>query len=223
MKKFEIEREILEKSKEILKKIYGKFEVDYQQKDSPDAAILIKSKENIDLKIGIEITCIDNGNDLRYQNDEKFSSNYTSKINTKEPTLIKKQSITIDENYICKGALKKKEKYQKYKHSGNFKEIIIIIYSEFLTYENISQYHYTVKQAKHILHREKFPFDKVIFTNKENGKSELIYDKKEPTPRNPKITEHDIKKKIVSRTFIPVGEVVNLKDILKDNPIFKKK
>ncbi|MBO6579141.1 MAG: hypothetical protein JJ871_17630 [Thalassospira sp.] len=223
MNNFEQEREILKQSTEILENLYGRFEVDDRQEDSPDAAILVKTDGGFDSKIGIEITCIDKPKDLRYQNDNKFARSTLCKLDAKKAHLVKKQGIELDKNYLYDGAVRKLKKYNSYKNSNKFSEIILIIFSDIMSFEEFNSEHYALQWARYRFHSENFPYDKVILTNKDTGKSELVYNIKDDTPPKPEIDSKETNNKIITSMHLPIGETHNVRNLAKKKPILPKK
>ena len=156
MNKFEKEREILKLAKPLLLELYGEFEVDPNQNDRPDAAVILKPDAHDDkklqesTKIGIEITAIDKPDDLQYLNDEKFTRDEKNEqINriiesgqmSNQPD--KKASISFKNTYIYEGVLKKLEKYSCYVEIDSYKELIILVFSEFFSFndQDFNKYH----------------------------------------------------------------------------------
>ncbi len=118
MDKVTEERNILELAKPILGKIYGNFQVDEEQIDRPDAAIILGDTKD---RVGIEITSVDGKDIQQYFNDEKFGKDVelklindlvSSGIYSDRP--LKKYSIPFPNSYIADGVLKKIDKHSEY-------------------------------------------------------------------------------------------------------------
>ncbi|TMP88503.1 hypothetical protein CWC05_03480 [Pseudoalteromonas ruthenica] len=217
------ERNILELAKPILGEIYGNFQVVPEQTDRPDAAII---SDTIEGRIGIEITSVDGTDVQQYFNDEKFGRDIESKLiddvissgkHSDRPT--KKLSIPFPKSYIADGVLKKIDKHSEYFASGEYEEIILISFSEYLEIRGRHFESYHKPWTWHLLKEKSFPFSKVIFVCKNNGDSSLVYDKNAPAPEPP---ECDPDKELgITRTIgpiIPPGKMVNLYKIISDEP-----
>lgn len=128
----EIELLIFDKAKPALQVEYGNFEVDQTQTDRPDFAIILENGD----RIGIEVTCYDNQNDLNYENfvpkDNSFDKDierindpdYSGKVN-----LLKSHDVFFKPLEIADRLVKNKgDKYKDYISLG-FKEVILLAYS----------------------------------------------------------------------------------------------
>lgn len=236
MNKFEKERELLKVAKPLLLELYGEFEVDPNQGDRPDAAIILKPDAHDDkktqesIKIGIEITSIDNSDDLQYLNDEKFTR---AKKNEQINRIIegreiknqpdKKVSILFKNTYIYDGVLKKIGKYLHYAESDNYKEIIVLVFSEFFTFNDQDFNNYHISWTNYFLSEIAFPFDKVIFVCEKTEKSILVYTKNTPRRERPMENE-DMESGITVATgpIIQFGKAFNINDLFEQEPLFKK-
>lgn len=221
MEKVEFEREILESSQPLLKKIYGNFSIDKEQIDCPDASIILEKNK---AKIGIEITCIDNEDVLKYFNDERISS----KILNEQLSNIdgnyeycenpmKKLSIPYPHTYIYDGVIKKEEKFTNYQKSDNYEEIIILAFTNYLKLKNVKSINYFTKWTQYLLSKEHFSFNKVIFLCNETKKSFIVYDKNLGIPKRTPVINHKIELGITMArsSAIPVNKTVSIKNLLK--------
>jgi len=227
--KVERERNILRKALPLLRKLYGDFEIDECQKDRPDAAIILGNKSK-PKKIGIEITSVDKQADLQYFNDEKMVQELTiNQINNLElgrsydnkPK--KKASIEFSNSYIYEGVIKKKDKYIDYIQSANYKEIILLAFSDYLSLKDEDLKDYQKKWTNFLLSKDNYPFDKVIFVCIETEQSILLYNKKVPFNKEP-ARRLSIERGItVMRTSVlPFGETVNLFEMFEQEPSAQK-
>lgn len=235
MNKVDNERNILKVALPLLKKLYGDFDEDQNQLDKPDAAIILKQKNNdTNLKpaicIGIEITSIDKQGDQQYLNDEKFTKSATLEqikqflsngTHSNQP--LKKISIAFDERYIFDGVIKKQEKYTTYISDEKYSEIIVLAFSSHMSIasEDFADYHSI--WTNYLLSEQRFPFDKVIFACKMTNSAVLIYDKNHPNlnkPQQNQTKEQGIT--TIKTSFIPMGREVNMNDWFENDPIVKK-
>lgn len=224
MDKLNKERNILSLAEPILERIYGKFTVDEKQFDSPDAAII--TDKGILKKIGIEITSVDKQDAQQYLNDERIAREVKSKQiksllsdgeYSNQPT--KKLEIHFPYNYIYDGVIKKSNKYDKYVNSGDYHEIIIIAFSEYLTTDLIHFEDYYIPHTDYLLSKKSFPFSKVIFVSIRNRKSVLIYDRDNPCETAQEIDENkELSITTIAGPTLPVGESVNINSIFEQEP-----
>ncbi len=229
MRKVELEEnEILESSLLLLKEIYGNFSIDKEQIDRPDKAIIL---EKNNAKIGIEITCIDNKDVLKYFNDEKI----TNKILNEQLSNIdgsyeycenpvKKLSIPYPHTYIYDGVIKKEEKFSDYQKSDNYEEIIILAFTNYLKLENVKGIDYFTEWTQYLLSKEHFLFNKVILLCNETKKSFIVYDKDLGIPKSPPIINYKIESGITMArsSLIPVNKTVSIKNLFKKSPLVPK-
>lgn len=228
MNKRNKEQYILKLAIPLLKHIYGEFDVDIEQLDSPDAAIILKQPTK--QKIGIEITSIDKEDVKQYFNDKKITKeveqeqlrDIANKEYSKNPT--RKSSISFPKEYIYDGVIKKTEKYINYTNSDNYDEIIILIFSSYLklNYENFEDYHKPWTQF--LLAESKFPFDKVIFVCSETKNNDIVYNKDLPKIDKPNICpskELGITK--ISSSILPFSQIINLNEFFNNEPSVAKK
>lgn len=98
------ERQVLNLALPLIREIYGEFDTDNDQVDSPDAAIVLNANSKI---IGIEITSVDLPEVKAYFNDKKFGAPLRQKqleslikddSFTTQP--MKKMSFKLEHNYI---------------------------------------------------------------------------------------------------------------------------
>lgn len=224
MDKVSDERNILELAKPILGEIYGNFQVDAEQIDRPDAAIILGTTKG---RIGIEITSVDGKDVQQYFNDEKFGKDIELNLindlvssGKYSDRPLKKYSIPFPSSYIADGVLKKIDKHSEYFVSGEYEEVILISFSEYLEIrsEHFESYH--KPWTWHLLKEKSFPFSKVIFVCKNNGEAALVYDKSVPAPEPP---ERDTDKELgitsTSGPILPIGKTVNIYEILDNEPL----
>ncbi|BAK71805.1 hypothetical protein [Aliarcobacter butzleri] len=227
MNKFEQERKILELAKPLLKEIYGEFNLNDKQIDCPDASIILQKMSH---EIGIEITSIDREDIKQYFNDKKNSKEVEIKqleelnnnVYSKNP--IKKLSIPFTHKYIYDGVIKKEKKYIEYYNSNNYKEIIILIYSTYLTLNYKFFEDYIKPWTQYLLNKESFPFDKVIFVCESTEKNIIVYKKNQPSIQPPSINHNkELGITAISGPILPVGETINLNKIFRNPPLVPKK
>lgn len=219
MDKVDFERSILEMATPLLLEIYGEFRVDLEQKDRPDAAIILSDPANTSgshakpRKVGIEITSVDKQADQQYLNDEKYGQEIVGKEvesvlqgGTPSENPIKRIEIPIKENYIYDGISKKAEKYQSYAETENYDEIILLCYSDIIW----PDHRFYKGGLKHwtdfTLSRESYPFDRVIFVSTIGPGLSQIYSKRNPRierPRKYKYSEGSIT--AIQPGIIPLG------------------
>ena len=237
MNNFNEERSVLELAKPLLKEIYGDFEVDPDQWDRPDAAIILRgSDDNLQgatrRKIGIEITTVDKHENMQYLNDEKFQKNLLisqvkslmeGKAADKRPN--KKISINFPNSYISDGAAKKTTKYQEYNSTGNFDELIVLVFSNYFDLNNFNLRKYHAVWCSHHLSVAGFPFDKVIFVSTSSaGEAIVVYDKRKPNFNIPKQDKgKEVGKEIMRTPILKIGEKYNLNNLFSQNPVLKPK
>ncbi|MDX7889752.1 hypothetical protein SJU70_00520 [Aeromonas caviae] len=227
MDKLELENTIFEIAFERLKKIYGPFEKVVEQKDRPDAAIKLVNTH----VIGIEITSTDRKKDKQYFNDVKHSRNISNKqiddyinegIVHEEP--LKLASIPFPHDYIFNGIKSKADKFADYNVNGTYKEVILLVTSEFLTPKYEYFHDYLIPWTKYLLSSIDYPFRKVIFVSSEGPECIVIYDSKKKTKYKPNIDEgKEVGVTSLQSSFIPIGKGINIKNIFNQEPIIKRK
>ncbi|WP_336285491.1 hypothetical protein [Citrobacter arsenatis] len=231
MEKLELEDRVYQAAKQYLQEIYGNFERIDEQKDKPDAAIrLVQKVDGVDVTIGIEITSVDKQGDLQYFNDEKFGREITQKqieecIDGRVPSHpMKKSSISMDKDYLYSAIDKKRDRYNSYNESGDFNELIILVFSDFIGCDARYFNDYHVPWTDYLLSQSKFPFDKVIFVDRSQDKCVLIFDKKKPAEHSPQVDpDKELGFTHVQSGFIPFNTTINLKDMFKKEPLVSKK
>lgn len=178
--KIEFERYLLNIAVPVLKEIYGDFKIDESQKDKPDAAIILKNNK----RVGIEIVTAETKDVKKRLNGIKSAKKLAEKKYFEEGhdfVPINNVYVNHDEEYISTAAEKKIGKYQSYKATNRFDEIILIVASNFLNtrYEDFKKCHIPITQSK--LYEAKFPYDKLIYVYFQNDpkfdEAILIYDK----------------------------------------------
>jgi len=225
MDKFTKERKILNLAEPILKEIYNEFSIIENQTDNPDAAIKLPNKDII----GIEITSVDPQKVQAYFKDTKFEKD----IEKEELGLVlkgkhsnkprKKLSIPITNSYIFDGIKPKQKKYSQYMESGEYKDIILISFGDYLEV-NDNFLSYYKPWTWYLLNKESFPFDKVIYICKRSKKPILIFDKK-ASPQKPPKQNSDIESGItvINGPILPFGKTINLNNIYKNEPSIRPK
>ncbi|MFB2686408.1 hypothetical protein ACE02B_14495 [Shewanella mangrovisoli] len=227
MSKIEKERYILSLSTGVLEELYGKFSIDENQDDRPDAAIVLENGN----KIGIEITTVDNFETLQYFNDKYAEYPHIEKqLNdlsengsySRRPT--KSKSIKLENYYAFKNLMKKKSKYNEYLSSTNFDELIIVAFSSYLKPQNSHYESYHIPWTNYLLSRVKFPFDKVILVCAETKSVDLVYDKRHKKKVAPK---KDIEKERgvtrVHGPILPINKKINLNEIINNPPLVQER
>lgn len=230
--KIEKERDIFDIAIPFLKSIYSNVVIDEKQVDKPDAAFftseIAKIESDSKRRVGVEITCVDNQNDLMYENATKVLKPYEEKqINeiltngaiSNNPN--KKRRIFYGIYYIYEGSKSKAELFDSY-IEGGFDEIILLTYSNFLNVDTVD-FNYLSSWSDFLFSKENFPFSKVIFSCIKTGKTFLIYDKKNPTHTKPSRNIRKEKTKCyTSGPYIPVNQTVSMGQIVKNSPLVKK-
>jgi len=232
MDNIDLERSILDIARPSLKKIYGIFEDDLSQTDRPDAAILLDKKNGAgkNIRIGIEITTVDKSKDLQYFNDEKHGKElvYEDLLNCIEANVpsvrpTKKSDINIEKDYIFEGAKKKSARYKEYEKEGDFEEIVLLCFSDYIDLEHPEVNPGLLLWTDYLLSSESFPFERVVFVSTFNRASVMIYNKSKPLTKRP--DENLFCPYTITRSiggFIPVGEH-NISGILNADPLVSPK
>ncbi|MDU9042589.1 hypothetical protein NHG97_28265 [Pseudomonas corrugata] len=175
--KEEFENRIFELAAPLLEKLYNSYTKIPDQKDSPDAAILLsKPPKRFGIKdsvrIGIEITSVDPHWYLAYANDKKYGAELVSEQNSRtfeqgivddNPT--KKVDVPIPQSYIFDGVIGKAKKYESYRSQSKFDEIILICFSDVIWVRNEIFKYGLSAWSGYLLSQANFPFDKVIFVS----------------------------------------------------------
>ncbi|TOP30673.1 hypothetical protein [Vibrio parahaemolyticus] len=227
MSKIEKERAILSASAGLLEKLYGKFSIDENQVDRPDAAIILKNGN----KIGIEITTVDKPETLQYFNDKYAEKPHIDKQlsdllenGSYSQRPIKSKSIMLENHYALANLRKKESKYREYLSSGNYEELIIVAFSSYMKPQNPYYKSYHIPWTNHLLSKVKFPFDKVILVCAETKSADLVYDKKHKKKIAPK---KDTNKELgVTNThgpILPFGKSVNINEIMDNPPLVQQR
>lgn len=212
--KLKYEREVGLRAESLLKKLYGNFIWDEEQKDSPDRAIILTSPpkrfgqpKGRPIRIGVEITDVDPKEFRSYFGDTKFRKQFVEKrddetlcTGTHPDSMNKRMKIPIPDTYIYNGAKAKAKSYAKYVESGDFDEIILLCTSHVLREYDSFLAHGLIQWTNYHLSAESFPFDKVLFLPHESFSAIQLYTKahklnKIPKPYdfiNPSITPLDI-------------------------------
>jgi hypothetical protein len=227
--KIDREREIFQLSFSVLEELYGNFDIDNEQIDNPDAAIVLSDGSK---RVGIEITSVDSQKVQAYFNDEKIARPIIQQqleslekggSYTTQP--LKKMSIPFIKEYIFKGVFKKESNYKRYMRNGNYHEMVIVAFSSYLQIN--SQHHfddYHKQWTNYLLSKCSFPFNKVIFVCVKTRKATLVYDREKPLIHAPK---EDRKKELgISNSqgsLVPFGVTFNYNDMFDKEEIIKPK
>lgn len=200
--KEELENRIFELAAPLLTKLYNTYAKIPEQKDSPDAAVMLLDpprrfgKKGEPVKIGIEVTSVDPYSYLAYANDKKFGAALVSEqiVRTFEEGLVsdrptKKIDVSIPRDFIFKGVIGKAAKYEQYKPRSKFDEVILLCFSDVLGARNELFKDGLSTWTNYLLSQANFPFERVIFVSPRDHcpTPVQIYDKKmkkakPPTP-----------------------------------------
>lgn len=237
MTTFDVERTVLELAKPLLQEIYGDFEVDQEQRDKPDAAIILRSSGNNcpatkTKKIGIEITTVDKPQDMQYLNDEKFSQNLVVEQlqvlaaggeAANRPN--KKLSIEFPNTYISSGVTKKASKHQAYSATGQFNELIVLAFSSQFDLNDADLREYHAAWCSYHLSCSSFPFDRVIFVSTcKAGDAVVVYDKEKPRTHAPERDEDkETRIEILKSPILKPSITYNLKNLFDQDPALRPK
>lgn len=223
--KTDLENTIFLGAFKFIESLYGSFTRIDDQIDRPDAAITLnKSKDNI----GIEITTVDKQEDLAYFNDVKSEAKYinesiencTNKVVPTNP--IKKKSMPRKNDFLIEGIEAKRGKYSSYLSSGKFNEIILLVFSDYITKYDQFFLDYHVPWTNYLLSKENYPFSKVIFFCRDSQECVLLYDKHNKLLIKPKRKDtKELGYTPIRSGFIPVGVEVNLLDIARNDALVK--
>lgn len=191
--KRETELTVLNAAKELLGKIYGKFDVDESQKDRPDAAIEVTNPVKVkhgraSFNVGIEITTVDPLDYLAYFNDTKHGSSLVAeKINKAIESgenidqSVKYKPTSIPDNYISSRLIDNKlSKYAEYMGEGKYREIALLCFSELVNIESDIFCKGLKQWTDYNLSSTEFPYDVVVFVDLQSHRAERIYEKKKP-------------------------------------------
>lgn len=235
MTKRELEEHILKLAEPLLYELYGQFSVDPTHTDRPDVAITVDKPHNRfgrdvgAFKVGVEVTTVDKAQDLAYLKDKKYGRDeiiaqtrnaLENGIDSNKPT--KKAEIRIDESYVYDGAIKKKDKYCEYMNAGDYREIVLLCFSDVLATNTIFFREHLRDHTNHLLSKAQFPFDAVLFVSLRGGDPVRIYNKKEPrlTPPNSLPYQHqEYTETIIHGPTMRVGQTYNLDDIFSNSPL----
>lgn len=191
MGKRDLEEYVLGLAKPLLLSLYGDYEIDFTQVDRPDAAISVSrphkrfGRDRNPIKVGVEITTVDSKGALAYLNDEKFGCDLVSAqidnslsygVDSDRPT--KKIGVKVGESYIYDGAKSKANKYSDYASAGNFGEVILLCFSEFVCVDSTLFKEKLSRWTNFHMSVNRFPFDKVLFVSLGSRKAVKVYDKR---------------------------------------------
>lgn len=233
MNKLSKERAILELSKSLLVELYGSFKVDDEQLDSPDAAIFLDSSND---KIGIEITSVDSQKAQQYFGDEKISKDVVQKQleklilnNEYDSKATKKMTVSIEPKGMAEQILKKAKKYDSYKSNDDYKELIILAFSEYIEVEK-DYFNLDMKpKVSNLLIENSFQFDKVIFVSLRDRKAKLLFDKKKSVLNLPiENKDQELCVTVAKSSILPFGQAASVKGLFDESdpiikPNFRKK
>lgn len=234
-KKTASEEIVFEIAKPLLKTLYGVFNVDKNQVDKPDAAIDVikpnKKHGRLNLKrpfkVGIEITTVDPRTFLRYNNErerdqDKVEDEIFKSIETGKDigSSIRYYKVPIPADYISSAIEGKSKKHVSYTDGGNYKEMILICFSELVRVKDRFFEDGLKKWTAYNLSNANFPFDVVIFVDVRDGVAVRIYEKKKqifttPAPYN--YIDASVEK---SESFILEG---NCAEYMNENPLIAPK
>jgi hypothetical protein len=167
----------LEAAHQTLEKIFGHYMLDDEVWDSPDAALITDAGK----KIGIEITCMDSKNYLKYSNTELSKLNRNSK--PQENSYLKGETKTVRIELFPhltaqNLALKKNPKFEKYKNSSHqFDEVILLLHTQLSSITDASSFpieHYLFS-IEAGLRANNLKFDRVILVGLRNLFSREIF------------------------------------------------
>lgn len=233
----EQERYVLGLAKPLIYNLYGEFDIIEDQVDKPDAAIYVKKpkktfgRKRIPFNVGIEITTVDKENLLAYLNDKKFGrdkiiaqiTDLTERgLSAKQPN--KKITQEISPSYIYDGAIKKLHNYSDYAHSGSFREIILLCFSDVVCLRGKTSADNLSEHTNFLLSKEQFPYDKVLFVGLRDGEAVRVYDKRKPLLKAPPSFKYKEKHITISHgPILSVGKTHNLIEILQNDPLIPPK
>lgn len=235
---YDEERKILDLAKPLLKDIYGDFEIDEEQRDRPDAAIILRggdkrSSDGPAKKIGIEITTVDQPQDMQYLNDEKFAKpleisqlNALASGGESANCPNKKISIEFPSTYISDGVARKASKYQAYSSTGQFDELIVLAFSSVFDLRDTGKRAYHMECCAYHLSRIGFPYDRVIFvsTCKPGGLPVVVYEKSNQKTRAPERDEAmEAGVEIVKSPILKFGATFNINELFEKPPALSPK
>ncbi|VWD65305.1 hypothetical protein [Burkholderia contaminans] len=194
MEKITKERHLLELATPCLKRLFGEYQVDKNQRDRPDAAIVTIPTGNLNTgaRIGIEITTADPPHALEYINEKKSIYAYNAKridayMRGEElrAEVAKRATIELPKTYIPEGVKGKAEKYNTYHEEGDFDKLVLVASTELLSGESdLVRYH--TQWPNYLLSEAKYPFDYVILVIEKTKECMQIYDKQRPSTIEPK-------------------------------------
>lgn len=237
MKKRKLEEHVLSLSRPALHKLYGGYSNDNSQIDRPDAAINVKKphkifgKERKPFKVGAEITTVDPAKTLSYLYDENFGRDIINNqindlilndVDSLQPS--KKIDTKIPRTYIYDGVVKKGKKYAGYTLAGEFKETIILCFSDVIDTENEIFKKGLCEWTNYLLSKDAFPFDKVIFVGLRGGKPVCVYDKSRPAKVMPDEYQYEHSSiTSIQGPMLKFGKTYNLKAFFSQKPFISQK
>lgn len=237
MNKRELEEHVLNLAEPLLEKLYGKFSFDPTQTDRPDAAINVyKPHKRFGMKagpfrVGIEITTIDKGQDLAYLNDEKYGRDRViaqtmdvlkNGLDSVRP--IKKAEIDIPESYIYDGTISKKIKYQSYLESGNYREIILLCFSDIVATDTVLFKEHLEGSTDYLLSKAQFPFDAVVFASLRQGNPVRVYRKANPRLTPPALSNYSrVTETVVHGPTMRLGQTYDMREIMSNEPLITRR
>lgn len=237
MKKRELEERVLKLAEPLFEKLYGKFSVDQAQTDRPDAAIMVYKphkrygRKARSFRVGIEITTVDNELDLAYLNDEKYDRDkviaqtrdaLNNGLDSGKP--IKKAEIKITDSYIYDGAIRKKEKYQRYFESGTYREIVLLCFSQVVATDTVFFKKHLQGCTNHLLSKAQFPFDVVVFVSLRAGNPMRVYRRSDPLLVPPAPSSYSGRTEtVVHGPTMRVWQTYNLQEIMLNAPLIAQR
>lgn len=237
MKKRELEEHVLKLAQPLFEKLYGKFFFDPAQTDRPDAAINVYKphkrfgRKAGPFRVGIEVTTVDKGQDLAYLNDEKHGRDMVlaqvmdvleNGIDSVRP--IKKAEIDIPASYIYDGAISKKIKYQSYLESDNYREIILLCFSDVVATDTALFKEHLEGSTDYLLSKAQFPFDVVVFASLWQGNPVRVYRKSNPRLTPPAPSNHSgVTETVVHGPTMRIGQTYNLREVMSNEPLITRR
>jgi hypothetical protein len=186
--KLEEERYTLALAVPLLRKLYGPFEIDEDQQDRPDAALILEDGR----RVGVEITTLDHHTHRQYDRDPRIDraarEQQLKRTLAGLPPLnapLKAQTIKLGRDYLAAGAMSKATKYSQYMGAGGFDEVILLTSSAYIRANHRRFQKYYVAQAGWLFHSAAFPFNKVVFVCHDTNDAILVHDSRSPITEGP--------------------------------------
>lgn len=227
-----LELTVLDIAKELLGKLYGKFDTNPDQEDRPDAEINVyKPKKNKfgrePFNVGIEITTVDSSDHLGYFNDkkhgrdmvaERISNAIASRKNIGQS--IKYMETPIPEDYISSGVMGKSKDYATYINSGNYREVALLCFSQLVNIESNLFRDGLKPWTEYKLSAAEYPYDVVIFVDLRSRRAVRVYEKRRPAQEVPPAYPFEGATIERSETFLLTNQAG---EFLNSNPLITPK